>query len=101
MLDAGLPLRHPSVLPTQSDLYVRDWRGTNILPESERMLCEDAWEPAPQRGDILDPGVWYVLPAINDASIQRLPWRPLTARERAWVMRTSAAARDWHAEVHA
>ena len=101
MLDAGLPLRHPSVLPPQRDLYVRDWRGTNILPESERTLCVDAWEPVPRRGDILYPGVWYVLPEINDASVQRLPWRPLTHRERAWIMRTSAAARDWHAEVHA
>ena len=95
MLNTKRPFKHPNVLPPKRGLYVRDWRGTDILPEHERALTIDLWEPAPDPGDILYPGVWYVYPGPNDASRPRLPWREPTITERmAWFKRYPEA-RDW------
>ena len=86
------PFKHPSTTPAKRGLYVRDWRGTKILPERDRRLSIDLWEPVPV-GDILFPGVWYVWPGWNDASEQRLPWRPVTRAERAAFLREHPGAK--------
>lgn len=78
-----LPLRHPSVFPLHAGWYVRDWRGTQVLLVEDRTLTVDWWNPVPDARDILCPGVWYVLPDINDANEQRLPWRVPTNDELA------------------
>lgn len=80
-IDTSLPWRHPPLIPLHAGWYVRDWRGTKITPESERVPAIDLWTPVPDPRDILHPGVWYVVPDINDAAEQRLPWRVPTARE--------------------
>jgi hypothetical protein len=67
----------PGTHPTRRGLYERDWRGTDILPEEDRRIMLDMWEPVRNPRDILYPGVWYVLPEYNDASRQHLPWRGL------------------------
>ena len=92
MLTVKRPFKHPSITPAKRGLYVRDWRGTKILPESDRRLSIDLWEPVPV-GDILSPGVWYVWPEWNDASEQRLPWRPVTKGERAAFLREHPGAK--------
>ena len=76
------PFKHPSTTPAKRGLCVRDWRGTDVEPASERCLAIDLWEPIKDPRDILFPGVWYVWPGWNDASEQRLPWRPATRHER-------------------
>jgi hypothetical protein len=76
---SSLPFRHPSVLPPRRGLYVRDWRGTDVLPASDRALSIDLWEPSDD--PMLAPGCWYVSPGWNDASEQRLPWREATREE--------------------
>lgn len=72
--------KHPSTNPPVRGLYARDWRGTDVLPESDRAVMLDLWEPAPHC-PVLKPGVWYVAPRWNDASRQRLPWREASAAE--------------------
>lgn len=67
----------PSTHPLRRGLYERDWTNTDILPEEDRCVSMDFWEPVTNRRDILYPGVWYVLPEYNDASRQHLPWRGL------------------------
>jgi hypothetical protein len=83
ILDPKLPFRHPSLIPPGRGLYVRDWRGTDIEPESDRALHIDLWEPVPDRRSILYPGVWYVAPSWNDATCKLLPWRYPTPAELA------------------
>ena len=61
--------------PVRRGWYERDWRDTDILPVHERTICMDFWEPVRNPRDLLYPGVWYVLPGLNDASLQHLPWR--------------------------
>lgn len=68
----------PDSYPLRRGLYERDWRHTNILPEEERAISLDHWEPVPNPADSLYPGIWYVQPGWNDATIQQLPWRGLT-----------------------
>ena len=75
------PFKHPSVVPQHRGIYLRDWRGTRVLPETERRLSVDLWEPVEDRADSLYPGVWYFTPGWNDATDQRLPWRELTEKE--------------------
>lgn len=67
------PFKHPSTTPPERGLYARDWRGTDVLPVSERRVCIDLWEPSDDPE--LAPGCWYVTPGWNDATEQRLPWR--------------------------
>jgi hypothetical protein len=93
MIDHTLPFKHPSISPEKRGLYVRDWRGTRVVPVNERRLSIDLWEPAPKPDDILHPGVWYVWPGWNDATEQRLPWRPVTKAERAAFLRENPNAR--------
>lgn len=80
-LDPRAPLRHWSTTPTKTDLYVRDWRGTSVAVR-ELGLHVDKFMVVGDRRSILWPGVWYVQPDWNDASYQRLPWRPITPQER-------------------
>jgi hypothetical protein len=87
MIDHARPFKHPSTTPAKRGLYVRDWRGTSILPESDCRLSIDLWEPVRDPKDILYPGVWYVWPNWNDANEQRLPWRAVTKAERAAFLR--------------
>lgn len=84
-LRTDLPFRHWSLTPPKRGLYVRDWRGTDVLPESERCLSMDLWEPLPP-GDEMGPGLWYVWPGWNDASVAALPWRkPMPAEVRRFL----------------
>lgn len=93
MLREDLPFKHPSLFPPARGLYVRDWRGAPIYPESERVLSVDLWEPLPE-GDAYGPGFWYVMPGINDASFMHLPWRALTDSERR-----DRRAREWEGSL--
>ena len=95
MLNPALRFRHPSVTPPRKGLYVRDWRGTKVLPEWDRTLCVDLWIPERDQRSILFPGVWYVYPGVNDASVQKLPWRELTLNERLWFYNEQPEARAW------
>ena len=95
MIRTHYPFKHPSVLPPRRGLYVRDWRGTKVLPVSDRALAIDLWWPEPNPKDILHPGVWYVYPNVNDASEQRLPWREPTIAERSWWFQRYPEARNW------
>lgn len=95
-IDTTLALKHPSVLPSNRGLYVRDWRGvTELLNDSDRCLSVDCWEPVRNRRDILHPGVWWVLPGLNDASQDRLPWRPATPRECYETCKRFPDAAEW------
>lgn len=85
------PFKHPSTTPNKRGLYVRDWRGTTVLPEHDRTLSVDLWEPLPV-GDVLAPGVWYVWPGWNDASYQQLPWREATEAEKERFLLESLGA---------
>ena len=96
-----LPFKHPSVTPTKRGLYVRDWRGTSIEPAHERIVTLDAWEPVPDRRDILYPGVWYSFPGPNDSSRQALPWRAPTEFELNLHLFQYPEARRWLGEVEA
>lgn len=87
------PLKHWSVLPRKRGLYVRDWRGTNVLPEGDRALSIDLWIPVPH-GDELAPGIWYVWPGWNDATHQSLPWRAATRAEKTTFLRDNPEAAD-------
>lgn len=78
--EGALPFKHPSTTPKALGVYVRDWRGTAIMPRSDRNFSFDLFVPVP-RGEELAPGVWYVLPNWNDASEQALPWRPMSPGE--------------------
>lgn len=69
------PWFEPHTHPKRRGLYERDWRETDILPEEDRCIHMDLWEPVRNPRDILYPGVWYVSPGWNDASRQNLPWR--------------------------
>ena len=86
------PFKHPSTLPKRRGLYVRDWRGTKVLPVQERRLTVDLWEPVPA-GDSLWPGVWYVWPGWNDASEERLPWRDATRAEKRTFLSDNPGAK--------
>jgi hypothetical protein len=89
-----VPFKHPSVTPKARGLYLRDWRGTGVLPEHERTLHVDAWEPVTDPRDILHPGVWYAFPGLNDATEQALPWREPTSFElQACLWKYPEAAR--------
>lgn len=92
-LSVSRPFKHPQVLPTRSGLYVRDWRGTDIQPASERRLSVDLWLSLPAR-DPNGPGWWYVWPGWNDASRERLPWRAPTRSEKAEFLRENPGAGD-------
>lgn len=91
-MNAKRPFKHPSTTPAKRGLYVRDWRGTDVEPESERRLAIDLWEPVPDHRDILFPGVWYVYPGPNDATEQHLPWRKPTRAELAEFLRDNPGA---------
>lgn len=92
-IDPTIPLKHPSIIPKERGLYVRDWRGTSITPESERILSLDWWEPVP--GDpLIGPGLWFVWPGWNDASVDRLPWREATEIERDVFFKQNPGARE-------
>ena len=86
------PLKHWSTTPKKRGLYVRDWRGTDVIPESDRRLCIDLWEPLPP-GDEMGKGLWYVWPDWNDASRDKLPWREATRAEKATFLRENPRAR--------
>jgi hypothetical protein len=87
------PLKHWSTTPKKRGLYVRDWRGTKVQPESDRRLTIDLWHPLPL-GDEYWPGFWYVWPGWNDASYERLPWRAATRAEKATFLRENPGARN-------
>lgn len=91
-LSTKLPLKHPSLTPKKRGLYVRDWRGTDILPASDRVLSVDLWEPI-KPPDPMAPGLWFVWPGWNDASRERLPWREATRAEKAEFLRENPLAR--------
>jgi hypothetical protein len=86
------PFKHPRTLPKRRGLYVRDWRGTDVLPEHDRRLTMDLWMPVPA-GDSLWPGVWYVWPGWNEASEGRLPWREATRAEKATFLNDNLGAK--------
>ncbi len=91
------PLKHWNITPKKRGLYVRDWRGTKILPKCERRLTLDLWEPLPP-GDEFGPGFWYVwsdmLSGWNDASHDCLPWREATRAEKEAFFRNKPVAKD-------
>lgn len=86
------PFKHPSIYPKKDGLYVRDWRGTEILPATERKLHLDMWQNLP-KGDIYGPGFWYVWPDWNDASEESLPWREATRAEKYSFYKNNPKAR--------
>ncbi len=90
-LNPKLRLKHWSVRPRKRGLYVRDWRGTDVLPETDRRLSIDLWMPLPP-GDAMGPGMWYVWPDWNDASRAELPWRKATRAEKAAFLRENPGA---------
>jgi hypothetical protein len=96
-LDESMPFKHPSIVPKERGLYVRDWRGSGVLPRQDRALWIDLWEPV-DLGDELYPGLWYVFPGVNDASEQALPWRTPTAAELFVFLERNPEAREAIAE---
>jgi crossover junction endodeoxyribonuclease RuvC len=94
-LRTDLPLRHPSTRPSRQGVYVRDWRGTDALPVRDRRLSVDLY-----CSDAEFSG-WYVLPDINDATEQALPWRPAGRQreERTGSARMGAGAKGVEAMI--
>lgn len=66
-------------VPARRGFYERDHRQVAYLSAKDRRITLDLWEPVPQRGHILHPGVWYIVDehGTNDAVFQNLPWRGL------------------------
>lgn len=92
------PFKHQSTTPKASGFYIRDWRGTDILPVSDRALSLDRWDmwPSQEERTKYGPGLWFVAPDWNDASYQHLPWREPTESELKYFFSLSELRDSFH-----